>query len=96
MRRAKAAFTRTKDSDHLIQMQRYPGNAIVFFLMTSITASHTLQGCAHFCGNSGTREGAWGLVFRCSTSSRMESHYGKSAEIKEVTKVFEHRGYKFE
>jgi hypothetical protein len=28
------------------------------------------SGCASLCADQGTREGAWGLVFRCSTPER--------------------------
>ena len=33
-----------------------------------------LPGCAKICGNSGTRQSTWGIVFRCTTSNRIE-HY---------------------
>jgi len=45
-------------------MCRYPRSAKAFLLITSIAAFQALWGCAHFCGNSGTREGAWGLAIR--------------------------------
>lgn len=30
----------------------------------------TLNGCAHLCGDYGTREGVGPFVFRCNTSQR--------------------------
>lgn len=37
-----------------------------------ITAYVCLSGCGRYCGDHGTREGAWGMVFRCSTGQRTQ------------------------
>lgn len=63
-------------------MRKYPDVKQVFLLMVSMAAPQALQGCAQLCGDSATREGAWGLVFRCSTSSRTESDYTAPAGIR--------------
>jgi hypothetical protein len=28
-----------------------------------------IAGCAHFCGDTGRREGAWGIVFHCQSGA---------------------------
>ena len=53
-------------------MSGYQGSMYKFLLMASLSVSLVLPGCAQMCGDTGTREGAWGLVFRCSTGSRLQ------------------------
>lgn len=38
-------------------------------LSSAIVVLLQLPGCAQFCGDTGTRYGAWGLVFRCHTGA---------------------------
>ena len=53
-------------------MPGYPGSMRMFLVMASLSVFLVLPACAQLCGDTGTREGAWGLVFRCSTGSRMQ------------------------
>jgi len=39
-------------------------------LAVAIAGSANLTGCAHFCNDAYKREGAWGMVFRCSSRQR--------------------------
>ena len=60
------------------RMPGYPGSMRIFLVMASLSVSLVLPACAQLCGDTGTREGAWGLVFRCSTGSRMQIHTAAS------------------
>jgi hypothetical protein len=63
------------------QVPGYPGSVRCFLLMAALSVSLVLPGCAKLCGNTGTREGAWGLVFRCSTANRMQIHNAASGRV---------------
>ena len=55
-----------------IRMRNHPNSLHLLLLVIAIAATQTLPGYAHLRGDSGAREGAWGLAFRCSTSNRTE------------------------
>ncbi len=38
-----------------------------FLLAVTLISTANLAGCAHFCQDAHAREGAWGMVFRCSS-----------------------------
>jgi hypothetical protein len=63
-------------------MRKCKGSTRVLILIMSMAGFLTLPGCAKLCGDTGTREGAWGLVFRCTSSNRTESHYTVPAGIR--------------
>ena len=50
----------------------YRRGAKAILLVAGVAVCVSLPGCAQSCGDYGTREGAWGLVFRCSTTNRVE------------------------
>lgn len=46
------------------------GRGATLLLTVAIAGSANLAGCAHFCNDAYKREGAWGMVFRCSSRQR--------------------------
>jgi hypothetical protein len=65
-----------------LSFRDFMGSMRMFLLITLVSVSPGFQGCAQLCGDTGTREGAWGLVFRCSTGSRMQIDNAESGRTR--------------
>lgn len=62
-------------------MPGYSGSMRMLLVVAALSVFLVLPGCAQLCGDNGTCEGSRGLVFRCSSGSRMQVDNAASGGI---------------